>query len=306
MNILVAGVAFTDIKGFPFAKYDPVGTNKGSVVITHGGVSRNVAEDLANLGANVEFLTMLDDSPLGEDVKLRLEAAGVSLQYAVSVPGGGIGMWLAVFDESGNLAGSISKMPDVLPLEKALQDAGDMLVQSADAVVVEYDTSEEIALLSCSLARKYNKPLYVIVGNMSVILARSDLMRACDCAIMNDIEAGKLFETSLDLPEKNDIAEQVLSCGRRLELKRAIITLGARGCVYADYTQNSVGWVDSVPCEVVDTTGAGDSFFSAAVISLSRGQSLRQACLNGARVAAGVVSSKQSACSRESRALLEM
>ena len=189
MRILVIGVAFSDIKGFPFGAFDPKGTNKGSVVITHGGVSRNVAEDLANLGANVEFLTMLDDSPLGEDVKLRLEAAGVSLQYAVSVPGGGIGMWLAVFDESGNLAGSISKMPDVLPLEKALQDAGDMLVQSADAVVVEYDTSEEIALLSCSLTRKNNKPLYVIVGNMSVMLACPELVAKTRCAIMNEIEA---------------------------------------------------------------------------------------------------------------------
>ena len=304
MPIVVVGNVFVDIKGFPDNKYIPAGRNAGSVEIVHGGVGRNVVEDIANVELRPRFVSMVDDTAEGAEVIRKLKNHKVDTRFVTSVPDG-MGMWLAVFDESGNLAGSISKMPDVTRLEQALKDCDDELVKNADAVVVEYDTSEEIACLSCELARKYNKPLYAIVGNMSVILARSELMRECDCAIMNDIEAGKLFETSLDLPEKNDIAEQVLLCGKRLGLKRAIITLGARGCVYADYPSGLVGWVDSVPCEVVDTTGAGDSFFSAAVISLCRGQGLRQACLNGARVAAGVVSSKQSACTREGRRILD-
>ena len=40
MNILVIGVSFSDIKGFPFGTYDPIGTNHGRVSITHGGVAR--------------------------------------------------------------------------------------------------------------------------------------------------------------------------------------------------------------------------------------------------------------------------
>ncbi len=304
MKILVLGVAFTDIKGFPFGKYDPVGTNMGSVVITHGGVSRNVAEDLANLGAEVEFLTLLDDSPLGEDIRLRLEAAGVSLAHARAVPGGGIGMWLAVFDESGNLAGSISKMPDVTNLAEALKEHGDELFAQADAIVAEYDTTEEIAHLSCELAQKHSKPLYTIVGNMSVILSRRDLMCACRCTIMNEIEAGKLFGVDLDAPDIPEVRRLILSSGRSLGLQSAIITLGARGSVWADFAAGESGYVPSLPCEVADTTGAGDAFFSAAVISLSKGLSLQKACENGARVAADVVSSKQSACASRARKLL--
>ena len=305
MKILVVGVAFTDIKGFPFGKYDPVGTNKGSVVITHGGVSRNVAEDMANLGADVEFLTMLDDTPLGEDVRLRLEAAGVSLRYAANVPGGGIGMWLAVFDESGNLAGSVSKMPDVTKLEETLSSAGNQLFRDCDAVVVEYDTSEEIASRCCELAKKYNKPLYVIVGNMSVILARRELMRECDCVIMNDIEAGKLFGCDLSAGELSSLEAQICRAGKALGLKRSIITLGERGSIYADFAGGQCGHIPSVPCEVVDTTGAGDAFFSAAVLCLTKGLSLKRSAETGARLAATVVSSKQSACARQSRALLD-
>ena len=305
MKILVIGVAFTDIKGFPFAKYDPVGTNLGNVVITHGGVARNVAEDLANLGAEVEFATVLDDSPLGEDIRLRLEAAGCSLACSRSVPGGGIGMWLAVFDENGSLAGSVSKMPDVSALEELLREQGDELFRNTDAVIVEYDTDERIALQSCALAKKYGKPLYAIVGNMSVILARKELMQACDCVIMNDIEAGKLFGTDTELSDTQEICAWVLASGRKLQLRSAIITLGERGSVYADFSAGVTGYVPCYPCEVVDTTGAGDSFFSAAILSLSKGVGLRKACENGARLAASVVSSRQSACSRQARGLLE-
>ena len=305
MKILVVGVSFTDIKGFPFGKYDPVGTNKGNILITHGGVSRNVAEDLANLGADVEFLTLLDDAPLGEDVKLRLEASGVSLRHAASVPGGGIGMWLAVFDESGNLAGLISKMPDVTRLEELLNSSGNMLFQDCDAVVVEFDTSEKIASLSCALARSYNKPLYVIVGNMSVILACKERLRECDCVIMNDIEAGKLFGFKLLDDSQDLLQEKIFRAGKMLSLKRAIITLGRRGCIYVDFQSGSTGHIPVVPCKVVDTTGAGDAFFSAAVLSLANGMSLSQSARTGTRLAATVVSSKQSACPKEARKLLE-
>lgn len=67
MDMVVVGVVFLDIKGFPFFKYDAVGTNLGNVLMTHGGVARNVAVNMANLGAEVEFVTMLDDDSLGRE-----------------------------------------------------------------------------------------------------------------------------------------------------------------------------------------------------------------------------------------------
>ena len=37
-NTVVIGVTFVDIKGFPYARYDPAGRNLGSVKVVHGGV----------------------------------------------------------------------------------------------------------------------------------------------------------------------------------------------------------------------------------------------------------------------------
>ena len=48
MGIVVIGASFVDIKGFPHDIYLPTGRNMGRVEYVHGGVARNVVEDIAN------------------------------------------------------------------------------------------------------------------------------------------------------------------------------------------------------------------------------------------------------------------
>ena len=48
-GIIVLGAVFVDIKGFPEGAYIPDGRNAGKVKYVHGGVSRNVVEDIANI-----------------------------------------------------------------------------------------------------------------------------------------------------------------------------------------------------------------------------------------------------------------
>ena len=49
MGIVVIGAVFVDIKGYPEGAFIPTGRNAGSVEQIHGGVGRNVAEDIANV-----------------------------------------------------------------------------------------------------------------------------------------------------------------------------------------------------------------------------------------------------------------
>ena len=48
MGIVVLGAVFVDIKGYPSDVYIPGGRNAGRVEQMHGGVSRNIVEDIAN------------------------------------------------------------------------------------------------------------------------------------------------------------------------------------------------------------------------------------------------------------------
>ena len=296
MDMVVVDVVFLDIKGFPFFKYDAVGTNLGNVLMTHGGVARNVAENMANLGAEVEFVTMLDDDSLGREARLRLRGAGVKLTHAVSTPDKGMGMWLAVFNEKGDLAGSVSHMPDASPIERLFDEKGEEIIRSCRGVALEIDLSEKVSERVFELAERFDKPVYAIVANMSVILRRPDFMARTACVILNEIEAGRLFGREIRALSPEETLEAVSEAASAMGIRSIVVTMGARGAVYLDAENGLRGVCPAVPCRVVDTTGAGDAFFSAVVESLARGMRLDDAVTCGARLASMTVSTSESTC----------
>ena len=296
MDMVVVGVVFLDIKGFPFFKYDAVGTNLGNVLMTHCGVARNVAVNMANLGAEVEFVTMLDDDSLGREARLRLRGAGVKLTHAVSTPDKGMGMWLAVFNEKGDLAGSVSHMPDASPIERLFDEKGEEIIRSCRGVALEIDLSEKVSERVFELAERFDKPVYAIVANMSVILRRPDFMARTACVILNEIEAGRLFGREIRALSPEETLEAVSEAAPAMGIRSIVVTMGARGAVYLDAENGLRGVCPAVPCRVVDTTGAGDAFFSAVVESLARGMRLDDAVTCGARLASMTVSTSESTC----------
>ena len=57
LGIVVFGAVFVDVKGYPLSQYIPGGKNAGRVIQVHGGVSRNVAEDIANVELRPTFIS---------------------------------------------------------------------------------------------------------------------------------------------------------------------------------------------------------------------------------------------------------
>ena len=298
MNTQVIGVVFLDIKGFPFGSYDPRGTNLGNIVMTHGGVARNVAENLANLGENVGMITMVDDDALGNEMKSRLEEAGVSLENAVITPRKGMGMWLAVFNEQNDLTGSISHMPTPEPMEELFEKTGEEIVKNADTVVLEMDVSEKLAERVIGLCNRYNKKVYVIVANMRVILARRDLMYKTSCVILNEIEAGRLFDANLQHLTPDQMLASAKPLAEKAGIRQMVVTMGVNGCVYMDFERQVFGHCPPIPTVVQDTTGAGDAFFSATVTALSNGKNLEDAVKYGTKLASLTLSTPESVCPR--------
>ena len=67
MGIVVLGAVFVDIKGYPSDVYIPGGRNAGRVEQMHGGVSRNIVEDIANVELQPTFIGLVDDTGAGAD-----------------------------------------------------------------------------------------------------------------------------------------------------------------------------------------------------------------------------------------------
>lgn len=100
-GIVVIGATFVDIKGYPSGQYVPNGRNAGNVIEVHGGVSRNIAEDIANIELRPTFLSIVDESALGQEVIDKLNRHKVNTSYIRKVKDG-LGTWLAIFSNEGD------------------------------------------------------------------------------------------------------------------------------------------------------------------------------------------------------------
>ena len=112
MGIVVIGAVFVDIKGYPEHAYIQGGRNAGCVEYVHGGVGRNVAEDIANCELRPTFVSLVDESGAGIDVVEKLNDHKVNTNF-IKKTRDGMGTWLAVFDNDGDVVASISQRPNL-------------------------------------------------------------------------------------------------------------------------------------------------------------------------------------------------
>jgi pseudouridine kinase len=296
MGIVVIGATFVDIKGFPEDNYLPTGRNVGRVEYIHGGVARNVVEDIANAELRPTFVGIVDNTPLGTDVVEKLHRHKVNTDYILTTPDG-MGTWLAVFDNNGDVAGSISKRPNMLPLVDLLDEKGDEIISAADSVVLEVDLDKEIVKRVLDLVQKHGKKIFALVSNMSLAAERRDLIKRFDCFICNQQEAGLLFlddYTGIAPLQMQDIlAEKVL----RAKFPLMVVTMGADGAVYADIHGNK-GYCPARNVQVKDTTGAGDAFCAGVSIGLTYGKTTAESIEIGSMLAASVITSSENVCPR--------
>ena len=279
-GIVVIGAVFVDIKGFPEDIYIPDGRNAGRIEYIHGGVSRNVVEDIANIELRPTFLGIVDDSALGSEVIHKLQNHKVNTEYMLTIPNG-MGTWLAVFDHHGDVAGSISQRPNLMPILDVLEKSGDEIFENADSVVIEVDMDKEIVKKVVNLCEKFKKPLYGVVSNMSIAAERRDFLRKFDCFICNQLEAGMFFSDDYSEKTPEELAEILAGCVKRANIPSMVVTMGGKGAV-----------------QVKDTTGAGDAFCAGVASGLTYQKKLEEAVEIGTRLAASVITSSENVCPR--------
>ena len=296
MGIVVIGDVFIDIKGYSTSPYIPYGRNAGTIVQIHGGVGRNVVEDIANVELEPTFISLVDNDAMGEDVIQKLNRHKVNTSYMRKVENG-MGTWLAVFDHEGDVVASISKRPDHSPVERILDEQGDEIFKDADSIVIEIDIDKEIVKKTFYYAEKYNKKVYAIVSNMTIAIERRDFLRRTACFVCNQQEAGILFSADYEQMTAEELAEILPERIRSAQIPQMVVTMGGDGAVYADREGNKVIY-PALKVDVIDTTGAGDAFFSGVCIGLTYGKTLREACGIGTRLASTVICTSENICPR--------
>lgn len=209
----------------------------------------------------------------------------------------GMGTWLAVFDHEGDVVGSISKRPDHSAIERILDEHGDEIFKDADSIAIEIDLDKEIVKKTFAYAEKYNKKVYALVSNMSIAIERRDFIRRTECFVCNQQEAGILFSEDYEKLTAEELSEVLVERIRSAKIPKMVVTMGEQGAVYADQNGDK-GVHPALKVDVIDTTGAGDAFFSGVCIGLTYGKTLREACAIGTRLSSTVICTSENICPR--------
>ena len=143
------------------------------------------------------------------------------------------------------------------------------------------------------LAERFQVPVYSVTSNIVIAKERMEYIRRSRCFICNRQEAGVLFEIDMEYMEPEKIRQMMPDAMQKAGLQTMVVTMDKDGSAHARIGEGEVisGICPAVPTELVDSTGAGDSFFAGVSAGLMEGMELADACRIGTRMASKVIAS---------------
>ena len=196
-TIAVIGKVFVDIKGTSFAPLHKDAKNVGDIAFSNGGTGRNVAQNLGVLGNDVRFVSTVTNDQIGIGVLEELRSLNVNVEHVDLLEDNGMGMWLAVMDNNGDLQTSISKQPDEAMLEQCILRRIDTVFAESAAVAIDLDLSVNVLNETIELCREMKLPLYGVCGHLSVIERNRHLLQGFTGFICSREEAEILSDMSI-------------------------------------------------------------------------------------------------------------
>lgn len=265
--IVGVGAANVDLNGASNAPIHLRDSNPGRIRLSAGGVTRNVCENLARLGADVKLLSCVGDDVFGSFIRQESESAGIDLRHICLVPEATSSIYLSLLDADGDMLVGMSDMrivqqhmpQDYLPSKKAL-------IQGARIVTCDPCMGEATLLQLLDLCAPEQ---IVCVDPVSCAYARVLAPH------IGRFHTAKPNRMELEILAGMEIATdaQLLRAGERvlqMGLRRLLVSLGAEGCLYMDDT-GLVLRRKLRPARMVNASGAGDSFAAALLFGTMQG-----------------------------------
>ena len=253
--ILVFGASVVDIFGIcnNGVKYRIKDSNPGKVRMAFGGVSRNIAENMARIGLNTKFISILGDDEKGRAMLDHSELIGYDMRDSLILKNGRTPSYLAILDQMGEMVSAVADMESISAMNTDFIDSKSHLIENAQYTFLDADDPKNLEYL----LKKFNGKTNFILDPVSSEKASKikHLIGYFHTIKPNkneaEILAGFCINTDEDLKKAG---KYFLNLG----VKNVFISLDANGVYYTDGI--SSGKVKACDVTVKNVTGAGDSF----------------------------------------------
>lgn len=280
-QVIVIGGANIDVKGRSRARLIAGTSNPGDVVVSVGGVGRNIAHNLALLEVDVAFIGLVGDDAQGERLKRETEAAGVDVSM-LGIGGASTGIYLAVLDEQGELVSAINDMRCTEALRPAHLARHAKRLETASMIVADCNIGVDCLAW---LAERHHAKLLI----EPISVPKSQKLRGL-----------KAFAVTPNQSQLEALGDAIADL-HRMGFANVIVHRGKAGVTVSDgASQQDIAAVKVDG--VTDVTGAGDAAVAGLVCGLVSGHALGDAARLGQAAAALKIQSKASVAAGMTRA----
>jgi pseudouridine kinase len=291
-HLLVVGAASIDTKGRADQAIQIGTSTQGAIRVSVGGVGRNIAENLARLGEPVILLSAVGDDGSGRRVLQQAAECGIDVSHVIVDADHRTAAYLAVLDETGNLAMSIDDMSinrDLITPDFVYRRR--ILFRDARMIILDANLSPATLRTIFNLARKYSVPVCADPTTATLAPRLCPHLPSLMLVAPNAAEAEALCDIRVTgRSTALKAAQRLVGLGVQI----AIVTLGATGLVYA--TSQESGHVPAIECEIVDLTGAGDALTAAIIMGLLNDVPIVEAVRLGTSAAALTLQCRETVC----------
>ena len=244
----------------------PGDSNPGRIRMNLGGVCRNIAHNMTLMGLKVGLLTALGDDLYADLIAESCAELGIDLSQSVRIPGASTSSYCYIANPEGEMVLAVSDMEIYNQLTPKLLETRLDWLNSADAVVLDTNLTEEAVSWLCG---HVSVPVFADPVSTAKAVKLRTVLSEIHTLKPNRLEAEVLTGVKItDEESLNRAADALLEAG----VKRVFLTLGSGGVLAADADErirlNSAGVIP------VNTTGCGDAFAAALVWASAQGKNL--------------------------------
>ncbi|MBQ8986016.1 MAG: ribokinase [Lachnospiraceae bacterium] len=256
----------TKVSHFP-VKGETLGAE--DAVVAGGGKGANQAVQAAKLGADVFMVGSVGKDAMGDFLLSSLNKYGVDTSHVrISDKVSGLGMVNST--EDGSVTATLVRGANFTVSREDVDAAEDLLAES-DIVILQMEIPMDTIQYSIEAAKKAG--CRVILNAAPALPIEEASMMACDLIVVNEVEAS--FYAGGKVITKDNVEEQAAAFANQFG-NSWLVTLGGDGSGL--YTGGKFRYFSPCKTNVVETTGAGDSYIGGIAYALTKGKGLEEAC----------------------------
>ena len=277
--VYVIGAVNMDMAGTPAGTLRTGDSNPGRIMLSPGGVGRNIAENLRLLGRPVSLITIMGDDPYAALIREHCLNSGIDLQYSFIEPAGRTSVYLCINEQNGDLNVAVSDMAICDELTPAKLEPLLPVLNHGAMVIADANLPEETIAW---IAKNVTVPIAADPVSVSKAPRLKPLLSRLTLLKPNVPEAelltGMTIQGDMNLSRAADALH-------RLGVRRVYLSLGERG-VWVDDVRDGGTLLPCIPGSIVNTTGCGDAFVAAAADAYLTGLSTMEAAKRALAAAA--------------------